>query len=114
MLLNAGYLKPCNGASKTEKFGAELVNMEVKNIFSRYAEEWFGNQQPSVSRTIVEFVDYLLKGDAEGVSKTLNDELLNNPSCHDLITENSYHLFIYGILLAVSGNYIVKGTSKNH
>jgi len=107
MLLNAGYLKPCNGAYKTEKFGAELVNMEVKNIFSRYAEEWFGEQQPSISRTIVEFVEYLLQGDAEGVSAILNKELLNNPSCHDFKEENSYHMFIYGILLAVSGKYTV-------
>jgi len=107
MLLNAGYIKPCNGASKTEKFGAELVNMEVKNIFSRYAEEWFGEQQPAIYRTIVEFVEYLLHGDAEGVSKTLNEELLNNPSCHDFKEENSYHMFIYGILLAVSGKYTV-------
>jgi len=40
MLLNAGYLR----ASKIDRFGAELVNMEVKSIFSRYAEEWFGEQ----------------------------------------------------------------------
>jgi len=107
MLLNAGYLKPCNGASKIDQFGAELVNMEVKSIFSRYAEEWFGEQQPAISRTIVEFVEYLLHGDAEGVNKTLNEELLNNPSCHDFKEENSYHMFIYGILLAVSGKYTV-------
>jgi len=107
MLLNAGYLKPCNGASKIDKFGAELVNLEVKNIFSRYAKNWFGEQQPSISRTIVEFVEYLLKGDAEGVSKTLNKELLNNPSCHDFKEENSYNMFIYGILLAVSDKYTV-------
>jgi hypothetical protein len=107
MLLNAGYLKPCNGASRTEKFLAELVNMEVKNIFSRYAEEWFCEQQPAISRTIVEFVEFLLNGDAEGVSAILNKELLNSPSCHDFKEENSYHLFIYGILLAVSNNYTV-------
>jgi hypothetical protein len=108
MLLNAGYLKPCNGAvGGTEKFGAELVNMEVKNIFSRYAEEWFEGQQPSISQTIVAFVENLLKGDAEEVSAILNNELLNHPSCHDFKEENSYHLFIYGILLAVSGKYTV-------
>jgi len=108
MLLNAGYLKPCNGVTaRAEKFGAELVNMEVKNIFSRYAEEWFKEQQPSISRTIVAFVEDLLKGDAEGVSAILNNELLNNPSCHDFKEENSYHMFIYGILLAVSGKYTV-------
>jgi len=114
MLLNAGYIKPCNGATaRAEKFGAELVNMEVKNIFSRYAEEWFEEQQPSISQTIVEFVEYLLKGDAEGVSAILNNELLNNPSCHDFKEENSYHMFIYGILLAVSGKYTVYSNSES-
>jgi len=114
MLLNAGYIKPCNGVTaRAEKFGAELVNMEVKNIFSRYAEEWFGTQQPSISQTIVEFVEYLLKGDAEGVSVILNNELLNNPSCHDFKEENSYHMFIYGILLAVSGKYTVYSNAES-
>jgi len=108
MLLNTGYLKPCHGATtRAEKFGAELVNMEVKNIFSRYAEEWLEEQQPSISRIIVEFVEYLLKGDSEAVSAILNNDLLNNPSCHDFKAENSYHIFIYGILSAVSGKYTV-------
>jgi len=114
MLLNAGYLKPCNGVTaRAEKFGAELVNMEVKNIFSRYAEEWFETQQPSISRIIVAFVEYLLKGDAEAVSDILNNELLNNPGCHDFKEENSYHMFIYGILLAVSGKYTVYSNSES-
>jgi len=114
MLLNAGYVKPCNGVTAgTEKFGAELVNMEVKNIFSRYAEEWFGEQQPSISRTIVAFVECILKGEAETVSAILNNELLNNPGCHDFKEENSYHMFIYGILLAVSGKYTVYSNAES-
>ena len=108
MLLNAGYIKPCHGEiDKTQKFAAELVNMEIKNMFSRYAKNWFGEQQPSVSETILEFVEYLLEGNKEAVSAALNDDLLNNPSAHDFKMENSYHMFIYGILCAVSGNYTV-------
>jgi hypothetical protein len=84
-----------------------LVNLEVKNIFSRYAKKWFGEQQPTISKAITAFVEYLLQGDAEGVSTILNKDLLNNPSCHDFKEENSYHMFIYGILLAVSGKYTV-------
>ena len=106
MLLNTGYLKPCNGAKK-ERFAAELVNREVKNMFTRYATNWFNDQQPSISETILDFVEYLLNGDVEAVSATLNDDLLNNPSSHDFIMENSYHMFIYGILYALSGKYLV-------
>ena len=106
LLLNAGYLKPCNGA-KGDRFGAELVNMEVRNLFSRYAREWFRLRQSSIAETIRIFVDCLLKGDAEGMSAALNEELLNNPSCHDYKEENSYHMFIFGMLLALSGEYAV-------
>ena len=54
LLLNAGYLKPCRTkgkqrskssrsgkTSKTDEFGAELVNKEVKTMFSSYAKKWF-------------------------------------------------------------------------
>jgi len=29
-----------------------LVNLEVKNIFSRYAKRWFGEQQLNIINTI--------------------------------------------------------------
>jgi len=106
MLLNCGYLKPCVG-SEGDDFYAELVNKEVRNIFADGIDLWFKRQQKAIYRAIQEFVNCLLKGDAEGVSNTLNQELLNNPSCHDFKEENSYHMFIYGILLAVSGKYTV-------
>ena len=106
LLLNAGYLKPCNGA-KGNRFGAELVNMEIRNIFSDCAKMWFETQPLPISGAIRKFVGLLLKGDAEGVSAALNDDLLSNPSCHDFNDENSYHMFIYGMLLALSEDYIV-------
>ena len=112
MLLNAGYIKPCNGAKKV-RFEAELVNMEVKDIFSRYATEWFDEQQSSVPEAILEFVKRLLEGDAEGVSVVLNDDLLNNPSSHDFKIENSYHMFIYGMLLAASDDYVVQSNPES-
>jgi hypothetical protein len=106
MLLNCGYLKPCAG-SKGDDFYAELVNKEVCNVFSDGIDLWFKRQQKAIHRAIQQFVDCLLQGDAEGVSATLNKELLNDPSCHDFKEENSYHMFIYGILLAVSGKYTI-------
>ena len=106
MLLNAGYIKPCIEVT-TEQFDAELVNMEIKNIFSRYAKKWFSKQKSSIPETIKKFVDFIFAGDAKGVSVILNDELLNNPSCYDFKEENSYHMFIYSILYAVSAQYTV-------
>ena len=106
LLLNAGYLKPCAG-SEGSSFKAELVNREVKDIFADCIRRWFKRKQRAIHDTIQEFVDNLLKGDSEGVGRALNEELLNNPSCHDFKEENSYHMFIYGILLAVSKDYTV-------
>ncbi|MCL2813502.1 MAG: ATP-binding protein [Oscillospiraceae bacterium] len=101
MLLNAGYLKPCTD-SEDDRFFAELVNREVKDTFARCVEYWLKDRQNAVHMAIQEFAGCLLAGDAGGVGRVLNDSLLNNPSCHDFKEENSYHMFIYGILLAVS------------
>ena len=106
MLLNTGYIKPCAGATE-EWFDAELVNREVRNVFIDCIEKWFKQQQSATTDIIKKFVDSVLTGDEKGVSKILNDELLNNPSCYDFKAENSYHMFIFGILLAVSGDYTV-------
>ncbi|MCL2011029.1 MAG: ATP-binding protein [Synergistaceae bacterium] len=108
LMLNAGYVKPCNGTRGLgDKFGVELVNMEVRNMFARTARIWFETQQQPVSKAISRFVGCLLQGDSDGVAASLNDDLLNNPSCHDYKEENSYHMFIYGMLLAVSDGYTV-------
>ena len=106
LLLNAGYLKPCAG-SEGDRFYAELVNREVKDIFRRCIDLWFNRQQSGIHKAIQEFVGCLLSGDVEGVGRALNEELLNSPSCHDFKEENSYHMFIYGILLAASRDYTV-------
>ncbi|MCL2046559.1 MAG: ATP-binding protein [Oscillospiraceae bacterium] len=112
LLLHAGYLKPCNGANGAI-FEAELVNMEVKDTFSRYAMEWLREERETVSDSIQEFVSCLLNGDADGVSRTLNDDILHNPSSFDLVKENSYHMFIYGMLLAASNSYTVRSNQES-
>ena len=112
MLLNTGYIKPCAGATEGV-FYAELVNREVKNIFADCIDLWFRRQQNPIPEIIQKFVNCLLSGDTKGVSDTLNKELLNNPSCHDFKEENSYHMFIFGILLAVSGDYTVYSNAES-
>ena len=111
LLLHAGYLKPCDGANG-DIFNAEFVNMEVQDTFTRYAKSWLREQRLAVSESIREFVECLLGGDAEGVARTLNEDILNNPSSFDLIKENSYHMFIYGMLLAASNSYTVHSNQE--
>ncbi|MCL2125157.1 MAG: ATP-binding protein, partial [Oscillospiraceae bacterium] len=112
LLLHAGYLKPCSGA-RGGTFQAELVNMEVSDTFSYFAKEWLREERAALSEPIAEFVNCLLGGDGDGVSRVLNEDLLNNPSSHDFMRENSYHMFIYGMLLAVSGRYTVHSNQES-
>ena len=102
ILFNTGYLKPCIGSSGNS-FLAELVNMEVHDLFKSCINRWFRRSKLGIHQTVQEFVDCLFSGDAEGVSRVLNEELLINPSYHDYKEENSYHMFIFGILIAASG-----------
>jgi len=112
LLLRAGYLKPSNGA-KENWFEAELVNMEVKDTFTHYATEWLNEERLFVSDSIRRFIECLLSGDYEEVKRTLNEDILNNPSSFDLSQENSYHMFIYGMLLALSGRYTVNSNQES-
>ena len=106
MLFNTGYLKPCVGAEGRE-FYAELVNQEIKNFFKNCVKDWFEDEQKSIHPSIEQFVTCLLNGNLDELSSILNDELLNDPSSHDFKAENSYHMFIFGILLSVSVDYTV-------
>ena len=112
LLLHAGYLKPCNGA-KGGVFQAELVNMEVSDTFSYFAKEWLKGERESILEPLREFINCLLSGDDDGVKNVLSDDLLNNPGSYDYISENSYHMFIYGMLLAVSGRYTVHSNQES-
>ena len=77
------------------------------DVFADSIDYWFEQQENNIHGAIQSFVGLLLDGDAEGVARVLNEDLLGNPSYHDYIAENSYHMFIFGILLAVSRNYVV-------
>ena len=112
LLLYAGYIKPCNGAKKS-RFAAELVNLEISELFADRAKEWLGKMQPTISKAIQGFAGCLLRGDEEGVRRALNDDLLNNPSCYDYKEENSYHMFIFGMLLALSEGYTVHSNPES-
>jgi hypothetical protein len=106
MLLTTGYIKPCAG-STGDVFYAESVNRAVTNIFADCIKTWFHSYKTNTPKIIIKFVTCLLNGDAAGVSDILNEELLNDPGFHDFKEENSYHMFIFGILLAVSHDYVV-------
>ena len=112
MLLNAGYIKPCLGAT-LDNLNVELVNNEVRKSFARCIREWFHETKTDTPDTIREFVDDLLNGKIENVRDTLNNELLNNPSCHDFKAENSYHMFLFGILLTTAKEYTIVSNAES-
>ena len=85
----------------------------MSDTFSSLAQEWLKEERAAVSESIKKFAGFLLDGDAEGVSRILNEDLLNNPSYFDFISENSYHMFIYGMLLAASSDYTVHSNRES-
>ena len=111
LLLNAGYIKPCIGSLEDE-FYVELVNKEIRNTFADNVKSWF-EKQADLHEIIQEFVRYLLEGKPEEVKNILNEELLNNPSYYDFKAENSYHMFIFGILIATSKTYTIVSNQES-
>jgi len=113
MLLNAGYIKHTSGTpSNAEKFQAELVNTEVRVAFQHSIENWIKERTVSLYDGLQAFLESLQAGDAVGMQDALNNKLLLSPSYHDMICENSYHMFILGILQAVGRDYVIRSNRE--
>ena len=113
MLYNAGYIKHLNGASdEDDRFYAELVNEEVRAAFRLCINDWLQSREGGLSDGIEEFIGALQKGDAPGMQKALNNKLLISPSYHDMINENSYHMFTLGILQVLGGKYVIRSNRE--
>ncbi|BBM44860.1 AAA family ATPase [Leptotrichia trevisanii] len=57
--------------------------------------------------------EYLIKGDYEKFGKEIKALLKNAISFRDLREENSYHLFVIGLVSIMSENYFVKSNVEN-
>jgi len=114
LLLNAGYIKPQNNTpvNPDERFSAQLVNLEVKRAFRICIGHWFSEQKGYFSQGLHTFIQALLTGDSNGMQAALNTKLLISASYHDMVAENSFHMFILGILQTLGDEYIIRSNRE--
>ena len=116
LLLNAGYLKIKDTIPSDlfPEYMAVLVNNEVKAAFRYCIRQWMSNTRDEFAEGLNDFIEALADGDAEGMEVALNEELLYSPSYYDMVNENSFHMFILGILQVVGGTYMIRSNREEH
>ena len=115
LLFNAGYIKHRKGVpvGDFKSFEAELVNLEVKESFKQCIERWMQRQPHGFSNALNEFLEALLGGNPERIQSALNEKLLRSLSYHDMIRENSFHMFILGMLQATGDEYLIRSNRES-
>lgn len=114
MLLASGYLKAIHYEFNLERGKAEydlkLTNLEVRIIFERMIENWFG----SCRRINNAFLQALLSGDVKGMNAYMNKVTKEMFSCFDTgkkpsveEPERFYHGFVLGLMVELSDRYVV-------
>ncbi|MEM7589836.1 MAG: AAA family ATPase [Myxococcota bacterium] len=88
-----------------------VPNQEVHIAFQRMVKSWL---KEIPSNALPEMLQALLAGNTNTFSQKLNTLLLCNLSFYDTAaSENSYHLFILGLLSHLSGNYKVRSNRES-
>lgn len=103
VLFTTGYLTQ---AGMTEDGAYKLVipNREVREVYKLQIQDWFKKTVFSQTEQLQAFWQAFASGDAKGVEKYLNRTLSNTISLFDVKgsekeKENSYHLFLAGLLI---------------
>ncbi|MBQ9008234.1 MAG: PD-(D/E)XK nuclease domain-containing protein [Clostridia bacterium] len=122
LLLATGYLKIVHSISKAEAvrtrqkpmYTLTLTNLEVLLMFEQMVQEWFAQ-----TGGLSEFVRAMLEGDARGMSRYLNEIMLNSMSSFDggtlsiKLPENFYHGLVLGLLVENSQAYRVTSNRES-
>ena len=116
LLLNAGYLKIRDILSDAliPEYTAVLVNNEVKEAFRYCIWEWISESEEVFAEGLTDFIKALTSGDGKGMETALNEGLLYSPSYYDMISENSFHMFILGILQVAGGTYMIRSNREEY
>jgi hypothetical protein len=114
LLLNAGYIKPYGDLPEygDEIFKAVLVNKEVKRAFKSCIDDWLSDQKGMFSKGFLEFLTAITEGNTQGIETSLNQKLLLSPSYYDMVNENSYHMFLLGMLQPLGDGYIISSNRE--
>jgi hypothetical protein len=105
LLYLAGYLTTSDVAdsgNRRVKRALRLPNREVAEVFRTEVVERFEAEAGGADR-LEKLYGALTAGNAEKLQGALVDILEAGPSCRDLTSENSYHMFVAGLLFGVPG-----------
>ena len=118
LLLASGYLKAEDVRLDMgdEIFTLSLTNLEVKNIFLKLINGWFGRD-----RKMEDFVSYMLKGDTEGMNYYMNRIALETFSFFDsgnrpsdrMQPERFYHGFVLGLMVEKRKSHILRSNRQS-
>ena len=122
LLLASGYLKVLSTeraelvVSGYPKYELMLTNLEVKRMFENMVHGWFYEPDESYN----DFVEALLSGDIDAMNEYMNmvsEEIFSSfdvgtkPS--KLQPERFYHGFVLGLIVDLSGDYIVTSNRES-
>ena len=108
LLLYSGYLTVKKNI-RNDLYELVIPNNEVYKYFGyAFIKNTFGNH-----RKFLFLGDYLTKGEIEKFSTEVKNLLSEIPSFKDLVAENSYHMFMIGILTLLVKEYSMKSNRES-
>lgn len=106
--LHSGYLTLENKI-ETDIYNLKIPNEEIYSFFERrFIRSIFGSYYEFSGLS-----KYLISGDYEKFSDELKQFLKNSVSFRDLKEENSYHLFVIGIISVMQNKYYIKSNPES-
>lgn len=116
LLLFTGYLTYSHYEIKKGQIIAALKipNKEITYLYSELISNIF--RESVVGGQVENLLEALTEGDTEMFSKLLQSFVYNSMSSYDLSSnepEKSYHLFVLGLLVALSDHYEVKSNKES-
>jgi hypothetical protein len=117
LFLFAGYLKVIDRRTDENDvfwYTLSIPNKEVTSIFRKFLEDWLTDFIPMNEVEI--FTKSLLTGDAETAEDILQKYVIQSMSYFDKDGEHPekiYHAFVLGLLVHLSGRYLVKSNAES-
>lgn len=115
LLLASGYLKVIR--KQGTMYDLTLTNYEVRQMFERMVQDWFGMDAGNYNR----FIKALLLGDLDAMNDYMSQVALsmfssfdggNKPSGKDS-PERFYHGFVLGLLVDLSDRYVITSNRES-
>ena len=115
VLFTTGYLTQ-TGRLDAGVYKLKIPNKEIKEVYKLQIEDWFKQTVFANTKQLELFWRAFASGDAEAVEKYLNRTLSNTISLFDIKgqereKENSYHLFLAGLLIG-NANWLVRSNRE--